>query len=60
MISLDDAPLTRDEMLEIQESLSQTMEAPVNIRSTIVFGQKINLEEVSSTPVAVPTPTPTP
>ena len=60
VVSFEDSPLTRDEMLEIQESLSQTMEAPVNIRSTIVFGQKINLEEVSSTPVAVPTPTPTP
>jgi uncharacterized hydrophobic protein (TIGR00271 family) len=60
VISFDDAPLTRQEMLEIQESLSQTMEAPVTIRSSIISGQKINLEGISPTPTVAPTPTPTP
>jgi uncharacterized hydrophobic protein (TIGR00271 family) len=56
VISYPDTFVTRTDMLEVQESLSQTMEAPVTIRSTIVPGQQINLQALS--PIATPTPEP--
>ena len=52
VVALEDEILS-SELLQIQEELSETMEAPVSIRATLLSGTRINLE-----PTATPALTP--
>ena len=52
IISYQEEPITYDDMTAVQENLSETMEAPVAIRSTILPGQLLRVD--------APTPTPEP
>jgi uncharacterized hydrophobic protein (TIGR00271 family) len=56
VISYPGALVTRSDMIDIQESLSETMAASVLIRATILAGQQVNLQAVS--PIATPTSEP--